>query len=230
MKEAYKKPIVIGVLFLTLFFLLRYTSFDDYLTFEQLKANRQQLRLVVDQNYWLAVAIYCTVFVLTIGCAIPAIAPLALVGGFLFGAFFGTLYALASALLGVLISFMLIRYLLASTIRGKYQERLTRFKEKISQYGALYLITLQFLTVVPYFVINTLAALADVPLATVMWTTAVGSIPSLFVYALVVRQLCKIESIYDIFSFEIILVFILLIVLALMPLFIRTIRERMESS
>ena len=96
-------------------------------------------------------------------------------------------------------------------------------------YGYTYLITLQLLTIVPYFVINTLAALAGVPFVTFMFTTAVGSFPVLVIYAFAGKQLYKIQSWKDILSKEMLLLLLLLAGFALLPLIIRKLRSSKQG-
>jgi uncharacterized membrane protein YdjX (TVP38/TMEM64 family) len=74
-----------------------------------------------------------------------------------------------------------------------------------------------------------LAALADVPLFTFMWTTAVGSLPFLLIYAFAGRQLGTITSMSELFKPHIILLLLLLALLALLPMVIRKIRNRWKK-
>ena len=160
-----------------------------------------------------------------VACGIPAIGPLTLVGGFLFGTLFGTLYALTGATVGVISMVLFVRYVVAQTIAKRYGNKLAKFNKRLQAYGHSYLLTMHLLTVIPFFVIATLAGLADVSLITVVWTTIVGSFPLIFIYAFAGRQLGTITSLGDIFSPQIIAAFVLLALLALIPMVIRRVRE-----
>jgi uncharacterized membrane protein YdjX (TVP38/TMEM64 family) len=158
----------------------------------------------------------------TIALAIPGLPLLTMLGGFLFGFMYGALYAIISATVGSSLSFLVIRYLLSSLIRGKYAQRLETFNEKIASYGiASYLLTLQCIGLIPYFVINTLAALAHVPFITFVWTTFVGSLPIIGIYSFAGRKLYVIESIKEIFSPSMIGLLVLFSVMASIPLLLR---------
>ena len=145
-----------------------------------------------------------------------------MVGGFLFGFLPCIVYASISATLGTTISFLVIRYVLGNVIRGKYAQKLDRFNEKIASHGtASYLLTMQLMGIIPYFVINVLAALTNVPTITFVWTTFVGSLPILGVYAFAGGQLYSVESVKDIFSPSIIALLVVLVLVALLPLLLR---------
>ena len=106
-----------------------------------------------------------------------------------------------------------------------YGNRIVTFKKQMDVHGVNYILMLHFVTVVPYFVINTLAALSDISLVTFVWATIVGSIPIISVYAFAGRQLSYIQSVGDIFSPPIILAFVLLIVLACMPIILKRLKN-----
>ncbi len=225
MKYSIKKVLIVGFILLFTIILLRYFGIGDYLTFEQLKSNKGYLKQLVENNYWLSVAIYLGIYIAAIACCIPATPPLTLVGGFLFGVMPGLLYALIGATVGATISFLLVRYVLKNTVSVYFHKRIEQFNKQVTVYGmASYLLILQFATIFPFFVVNTLAALAHVPLWVFVWTSFVGSFPSLLVYALAGRQLGVIESARDVFSPSVLIVFVILILLVLLPLFLRKFR------
>jgi uncharacterized membrane protein YdjX (TVP38/TMEM64 family) len=75
--------------------------------------------------------------------------------------------------------------------------------------------------VIPYFIITTLAALAEVPLFTFAWTALIGSAPLLAVYSYAGRHLGSIESIKDVVSPGIMAILVMLGLLALLPIIIK---------
>jgi len=224
-KETVKKALVVGFMLLFFIILFRYFSIGDYLTFEQLKNNRDYLKQLVKNHYWFSVAIYLGIYLGAIACCLPATPPLTIIGGFLFGVMPGLLYALIGATVGATISFLVVRYVLKNTVSLYFHKRIEQFNKQVTVYGiASYLLILQFATIFPFFVVNTLAALADVPLWIFVWTSFVGSFPSLLVYTLAGRQFGVIESAHDVFSPSVLIVFVILILLVLLPLFFRKFR------
>lgn len=228
MKNAYKRPLVIAIALVVFILLLRKFGVGKYFTLAALKEDSMYLKQLVEGYYLPSVLIYIASYALIIACAIPAVAPLTLLGGFLFKALPGFLYALIGATLGSIISFLFVRYVVSNLVRQRYRARLDKFNEQIKAYGYSYLLTLQLLTVIPFFVINTLAGLADVPLLTFIWTTVVGSTPLLFIYALAGRQLGEIEAVRDILKPHIIVLLVILALLALLPMIIKRIRKQTD--
>jgi uncharacterized membrane protein YdjX (TVP38/TMEM64 family) len=152
-----------------------------------------------------------------------------ILGGYLFGIVHGVLYAVFGASAGATIYFLLVRYVFAHTLRESFALQLSIFHEKMNRYGASYLISLQLLTIIPYFVINTLAALADVPLVTFIWTTVLGGLPLHVIYAVAGRELGSLTSIRDILKPSIIVLLLVMACMALLPMIIRYLRVKARA-
>ena len=224
MKFFSRKIIVFLLIIAVLFIIFNYTRVSDYITLETLQARRQLLQDYVQQHYLLSVMIYIGVYSLLLACAMPVVMPLALIGGFLYGIFFGFIYAGLSCLIGSLISFLALRFVVVHWIRGWHNERIESFNKQVQKYGYSYLLILHFLSIVPLFVINLLAAVANVPLFTVIWVTIVGTSPLNFLCVVSGQRLSTIQSAKDIFSPTIILLFVLLALVACVPLLIKKIK------
>ena len=212
-------------LFVAVIVLFRYLEVGRYLTLERVQEYSLYLREYVDNYYVQSVIAYIFVYFFAIACALPASAVMTLLGGFLFGTIPGALYANIAATSGSIISFLLFKYVLSPFVKDRYAEQLKPFKKHIREEGYWYLLTLHFLSVIPFFVINALAALADVPLWTFVWTTAVGFIPLSLVYGFAGKQLGKLKSVGDIFSPGIIIALVLLIVLSTLPTIIKWLKR-----
>ena len=204
-------------------------GFHRHLTIHSLQENRGYLENAVVANYPKSVFIYLLIYAGIITFAIPGVPILTMLGGFLFGFIPGGLYALIGASIGTSLSFLIMRHIFSNMIRGKYAQKLERFNEKLKTQGvASYLLTMHLIGLIPYFIINTLAALAEVPYFAFLWTTFVGSIPIIFIYSFAGRQLYLIESLYDIFSPSIIILLLVLVIMVLIPLFFRPSRSDVE--
>lgn len=209
--------------------LLYYLRIDQYFTLPYLQQQSASLQLEVEKNYLFAVILFVSIYAALIACTLPISGPLTILGGYLFGLIPGFIYSLIAATAGSMISFICIRYIFSSLIREFYKERLEKFNQKIQAYGYSYLLTLQLLSLVPYVVMNTLAALAGVPFFAVLWTTVVGTMPIFFVYALAGRQLGTIKSAQDIVSPQLLVIFALLGLLALLPMLLKRFKKLPED-
>lgn len=214
--------ILLGIIALLVF--INYQALANFFTIEQLKKNNECLAVYVKDHYFFSVLAYIAVFSIMVACGLPLIFPLSLIGGFLYGLIPGLLFATLSCLIGSLFSFIVLRYVVSDWVRSWHNERIDRFNQQINKYGYNYLLMLHFLSVVPIFVINLLAAIAKVPLRTVAWVTVLGTLPLNFLCVMAGKELSTITSFKDIFSPTILLLLAILVVIALVPMVIRKIK------
>ena len=228
-KKQYYKPFFILVALLAVIGLGYQLGIVDYLTFENLKAQSSYLHKLVALHYLPSVLFFIIIYGFALAASLPIGGPLALIGGYLFGVILGTVYALLGSTLGAVSAFLLLRFLIGDEWRAYYYEKFSRFTTRVKEDGAWYLLTLNLLTVFPFFLINMVAILADISATTVLWTSALGTLPFNFVYSLAGSQLSTVTSPKDIWSYKIITVFILLALVALMPLVIKRIWFKKDS-
>jgi len=179
----------------------------------------------VAQYYIWSVLSYILFFAATIAASIPSSIVLTLLGGYLFGAIAGAGYATCAVTLGVGIAYLIYRRLLVSSKSSTYQDAAQRFEQAMKEQGRSYLLVLHFSAVLPYFVINSLAALARVPVWTVVWTAAVGFLPQGLIYAFAGKELGSITTVNDIFTTPVVVAFLLLLVLAFIPIIVRRYKQ-----
>jgi len=203
------------------------TGMNKWMSFELLQAHHGYFKQLVADNYLLAAIIFVSIYTALISAAVPASPPLTLLGSYLFGFVPGFLYSFLSCMLGATLSFLVVKYVVKRWLSGKrHTERVEQFNVQFKKYGASYLLMLHFLSVIPYIIITILAALADVPLRTFVWTCAVGSVPLLLIYSWTARQLASLHSVHDIFSVRVLIVLALLIALAVVPIILRRYKHR----
>jgi uncharacterized membrane protein YdjX (TVP38/TMEM64 family) len=214
-----KNRILLLVLIISAIVAIRFSSLGNILTFENLKHQRESLALIVRENYLSSSLLYIVVYILSTAFSIPGAVILTLAGGFLFGVTIGTLYVDVGATLGAAGAFLSARYLLGERLQHKYDQQLKRFNAEMDRNGMNYLLTLRLIPLFPFFLINFLSGLTQIPLRTFIWTTAVGIIPGTAVFAFTGQQLALIDSPKDILTGKILMVFIVLAVFALIPVF-----------
>jgi uncharacterized membrane protein YdjX (TVP38/TMEM64 family) len=224
MKPAHKK-ILIALCIATVIVLIRVFGFDQLLSLETFRQYRDQLLAFTAQHYIPTVAVFILVYIAAVALSIPGATILTLTAGFLFG-FFGVIYVNIGATAGAILAFLVARYLIGDWVQKRYGERLASFNKEIADNGYNYLLTLRFIPLFPFFLINIFAGLTRVPLATFAWTTMVGILPGSFVYIYTGRQLGIIEKPGDILSWQILLAFVLLGLLVLSPVIIKKIMKK----
>jgi uncharacterized membrane protein YdjX (TVP38/TMEM64 family) len=213
-----RKQILLLVLFIAVILLIRFSPLGDYLTFDNVKKNREAFRMFAEENYLLSVLLYIIAYVLVVALSIPGAAVLTLTGGFLFGTLPTVLYVNAGATVGAAFAFLIARYLIGDRLQHKYEHQLARFNEEITRNGVRYLLTLRLIPVFPFFLINFLSGLTSIPLATFIWTTSLGILPGTAVYAYAGQQLGAITTVSEILSTKVLVVFLLLGLFAIFPI------------
>jgi uncharacterized membrane protein YdjX (TVP38/TMEM64 family) len=189
-----------------------------------LQHTQTTMRNFVAAHYIRAVFYYMFSYTIMTVLGFPIAIPMTLLGGFLFGFWFGGIFALVSSVLGALIFFLLVRNWFADLIKTYYQQRLQEFNERIGSEGVFgYMVSLHLVAVVPYVIINTLAALANISVRIFLLATVLGATPVIFIYSFAGAQFGMIQGMKDIFSAGMIYALALLLVLSLIPFIIKRI-------
>jgi uncharacterized membrane protein YdjX (TVP38/TMEM64 family) len=194
-----------------------YFDFGQFLSLTALKDNRDSLLAFTDANFVSAVGIFIAAYVIVAGLSLPGAVILTLAGGFLFGATMAALFVNVGATTGATLAFLTARYLLRDTVEQKFGKWLGPFQEGFAKNAFSYLLTLRLIPLFPFFVVNLVSGLTRVNVGTYVAATALGIIPGSFVYAYAGRQLGTINSLQEIASPNVIGAFVLLGLLALVP-------------
>ncbi len=194
-----------------------YFDLGRFLSLTALKENRDNLLAFTEANFVAAVGIFIVAYAIVTGLSLPGAVILTLAGGFLFGAVGATFFVNIGATTGATLAFLTARYLLRNTVEQKFGKWLGPFQEGFSKNAFSYLLTLRLIPLFPFFVVNLVSGLTRVSVGTYVAATALGIIPGSFVYAYAGRQLGTINSLKEIASPNIIGAFVLLGLLALVP-------------
>lgn len=194
-----------------------YFDLGRFLSLAVLKENRDSLLAFAEANFTAAVGIFILAYAIVTGLSLPGAVILTLAGGFLFGAVFATLFVNIGATTGATVAFLTARYLLRDTVEQKFGKWLRPFQEGFAKNAFSYLLTLRLIPLFPFFVVNLVSGLTRVNAGTYVAATTIGIIPGSFVYAYAGRQLGTINSLQEIVSANVVGAFVLLGLLALVP-------------
>ena len=195
-----------------------YFDLGRFLSLTALKDNRDHLLAFTEANYAGAAALFVLCYIAVAGLSLPGAVILTLAGGFLFGSVFGTLLVNLGATSGATLAFLAARYLLRDWVEQKFGTWLEPLQQGFAKNAFSYLITLRLIPLVPFFVVNLVSGLTRMNVGTYVAATAVGIVPGSFVYAYAGRQLGTINSLNEIASPNVIAAFVLLGLLALLPI------------
>ncbi len=132
----------------------------------------------------LAPVIYIGFYALASLLFIPG-SPITLVGGALFGPWYGTLYTVIGATIGALLAFLFSRMLghrFLTYGTGSVSQKLQAYDEKIAANGFITVLFLRFVPLFPFNGLNFALGFTKVSLRDYFWGTLLGIIPGTFVY------------------------------------------------
>ena len=221
-------PVLALVVILVLFFAL---GLNRYLSFATLRDNRAAIAEVVAAHAVVAALLFIAAYLVVVAASLPAGSVLTVLGGFLFGTWLGTLLVLIGATTGATVLFLAARNALGDSVQrrmGALGERLAR---DLAQNALSYLLVLRLVPLFPFWLVNLVAAAANIPLVTYVIGTFLGIIPASFVYASIGSGL---GAVFDrgetpdlkvILSPDVLVPLIGLAVLALIPVVYRRIKR-----
>ena len=195
-----------------------YFDLGRFLSLAALKDNRDRLLSFTEGNYFSAAALFILVYITVTGLSLPGAVILTLAGGFLFGSVFGTLFVNLGATSGATLAFLAARYMLRDWVEQKFGKWLEPLQQGFARNAFSYLITLRLIPLFPFFAVNLVSGLTRMNVRSYVAATALGIIPGSFVYAYAGRQLGTINSLKEIASPNVIAAFVLLGLLALVPI------------
>jgi len=135
-----------------------YFLFDlgQYLTLDFVQSQLAAVQAYKDDNFATAAAIYFVGYVLAAGLSIPGALLLTLVGGAIFGVFWGTLLVSFASSIGATGAFLASRLLLRDWVQSRFGDYLAPINKGMEKDGTFYLFSIRMVPVFPYFMVNLL--------------------------------------------------------------------------
>lgn len=207
-----------------------YFDLGRYVTLTSLKENKDALKGYADTHYPSTVVLYIMLYCLQTALSLPGAAIFTLAGGFLFGTLLATIYVNIGATSGATLAFLAARYLFRETVERRFGKRLESIQQGFTQNAFSFLLTLRLIPLFPFFLINLASGLTRIRLETYVLATAIGILPASLVYSNAGKQLGTIHSVKDIASPGVLGGFLLLGLLALVPIAYQRYRETADAS
>ncbi len=220
--KRYTLPIILIFLMIGAYML----DLHNTLSFEELQTRKEEFRLYAKNHPLLSAFIFSALYIICVALSLPIASLLTLLGGFLFGFWAGTLIVVTSATIGATIIFVIAKTSFGKTLREKASGLYQKIETNMQDNAASYLLFMRLVPIFPFFLVNIVPALFNVPLRTYVLTTFFGILPGSAVYVFAGQSLGEINSVKEIFSGDVIGAFILLGVFALIP----TIHKRYKKA
>ena len=234
MEKSKKLKLFIGLSYLILLSVFLYLffskfSFQEITSYDFIKNNSAYFTELKNSNLFLISIIF---LVLTIVWCFPLLgfgSPIALLGGFLFDKWIGTLLVVIGLSIGATFLYMFGNYFLKDLIREKFLNKFQNLEIKFKKSEFIYLLVYRFIGGVPWQLSCLLPTLFNVRVINFFFATLIGIIPQIFLavsigsgFEKVIDQNAEVPGITDvIFSPDIYVPIIAFFILILITIFLR---------
>ena len=210
-RQAYLKLAIACLILVTGFVFFRFELYQ-YVTLEELKSHQVTLSEFYKNNPVVSMTAYMAIYIVVTAISFPGAAVMTLAGGAIFGLIPGIIAASFASTIGGTLAFLATRFLFRDYVQHRFANKLKIINKEIEKDGALYLLSLRLLPVLPYFLLNLLMALTPIKTGIFYIITQAGMLPTTIVYIVAGTQLATIETADDIVSFNVLASFGLLAV------------------
>ena len=184
MDKTKKIKLFIGLFYifavsLFLYFIFTKFSFQEITSYEFIKNNRNFFFELRQSNLFLLgilFILFSTLWVFAAGFG----SPLGLFAGFIFGKWFGLIFAIIGMSIGATFLYIFANYFLKEIVSEKFLNRYQKLEEKFRKSEFLYLLIYRFVGGIPFQIQNILPCIFNVKIFNFFWSTFLGMMPSLF--------------------------------------------------
>jgi uncharacterized membrane protein YdjX (TVP38/TMEM64 family) len=216
-RASFVRPLILVLIIGTLVLILHYFQLDKYLEKEQLR------QLISSYGLWGPI-IYLVIWTLGPALFIPA-TPILIIGGMVFGPFWGEVYVLFGATAGAIMAFLAARYFargwVASRLAGT---RLMALDDLVAQQGWKIVAFSRLMPIFPYALVNYAFGLTRVSFLSFTVATFLGMFPLTMIYVYFSANL--LDLLQGRFSLPVMLGAVLVVLAAITPLIYKKIKAR----
>ena len=185
MEKAKKTKLFIGLSYLiliTLFLFLFFSKFSltEITSYDFIRENRSYFLNLKNSNLFL---VFLFFLILTILWVFPFLgfgSPIALLGGFIFGKWIGTLVVILGLSIGATFLYIFGNYFLKDLIREKFLNKYKNLEIKFKNSEFFYLLIYRFIGGIPWQLSCILPTIFNVRARNFFFATLIGIIPQIF--------------------------------------------------
>ena len=199
MEKSKKIKLFLGLSYLILiivflFFFFSKFSLGEITSYDFIKQNRKYFIELRNSNLFLVFLIYLLFAILWIFPFLGFGSPIALLAGFIFGKWIGTIVIVLSLSIGGSLLYIFGNYFLKDFIKGKVIVKFQNLEKKFKESEFIYLLIYRFLGGIPWQLSCLLPTIFNVKVSNFFLATLLGIIPQVF---LVVSIGSGLEKIID---------------------------------
>ena len=234
MEKAKKIKLFIGLsylILLSIFLILFFSKFSlqEITSYNFIKENRSYLLGLKDSNLFLVFIIFLIFTILWVFPLLGFGSPIALMGGFIFGKWIGTIVVVLGLSIGATFLYIFGNFFLKDLIREKFLNKYKNLETKFKNSEFIYLLIYRFIGGIPWQLSCLLPTIFNVKISNFFLASLIGIIPQIFLAVSigsglenVIDQNSEIPGIKDIiFSSEIYIPILAFFSLILITIFLR---------
>ena len=239
MEKSKKIKILIGLSYLILisiFLFLFFSKFSlqELTSYEFIKQNRSYFIELKSSNLFLVFIVFLSFTILWVFPFLGFGSPIALLGGFIFGKWIGTIVVVLGLSIGATFLYIFGNYFLKDLIREKFLNKFQNLENKFKKSEFNYLLIYRFLGGIPWQISCLLPTLFNVRTLNFFFATLIGIIPQIFLAVsigsgleMIIEQNSEVPKIIDIiFTPNIYIPIIAFFTLVILTIFLRKIFYR----
>ena len=198
MKEKAKKiKIIVGLFYLILlsiFLFLFFSKFSlqEITSYDFIKDNRSYFFDLKNSNLLLISIIFLILTILWVFPFLGFGAPVALIGGFIFGKWIGTIIVVFGLSIGATFLYLFGNYFLKDLIREKFLNKYKNVETKFKNAEFFYLLIYRFIGGIPWQLSCLLPTIFNVKTSKFFFATLIGIVPQIFLVVSIGNGLEKI--------------------------------------
>ena len=185
MEKTKKIKIFVGLFYITaiclfLYFFFSKFSLQDLTSYDFIKENRSYFFELKNSNLFLTSIIFLLLTILWVFPFLGFGSPVALIGGFIFGKWIGTLIVVLGLSIGATFLYVFGNYFLKDLIREKFLNRFKSLETKFKKSEFTFLLVYRFIGGIPWQLSCLIPTLFNVRVKNFFFATLIGIIPQIF--------------------------------------------------
>ena len=238
MKKEKKLKLFLGSTYALIILSFLWVFFDNFSlseisSYEFIKNNNEYFNQLKNNNFFLislAFFIFTIIWVLLLGFG----SPILLLSGFIFGKWFGSIYAILSLSIGATLLYMFANYFLKDLVEEKFSRKFSNLNAKFKRNEFIFFLIYRFVGGIPFFISNILPTIFNVKIKNFFFGSVIGMFPQVFVVVSlgaglneIIQKNVKVPSLIEIlFSTEIYIPIVAFIILLIVGIIIKNIFYR----
>ena len=185
MKKEKKIKIFLGSTYVLIILSFLWVFFDNFSlseisSYEFIKNNLVYLNLLKNKNFIVisfVFFIFTVLWVLLLGFG----SPILLLSGFIFGKWYGFIYAVLGLSIGATLLYIFANYFLKDLVEKKFSKRFSYLTQKFKKNEFTFFLIYRFIGGIPFFISNILPTIFNVKLKTFLFGSIIGMSPQIFI-------------------------------------------------